>query len=404
MSSLAFTKINGNDIYARGSCVEMEKVQDQLKTFYGAEYAYVVPSGLASIAATLHSLIKQHYDVMILYTSELYCDTPHIITGLRETYGFNRVSVVKIPVETFIETSLKYCWPKASVMVDTSPRTSTDPSTDIDPRTSSVNINTESIKTKRPKTHFIIFAESCSNPNGILLNFPLLAANRDVLKNTTVVIDNTWLTSAVLNPFDFGADIVVTSLSKYYSASSCIAGSVIVKKYDASFCDTLFSTGKHFGFHVSANTCDVLLKQLPSLKARIQESSSKTIAVIQELQKECKSLNLKLYHPYMTINSESKSCFKNNMWPSVFRLSFPIKMTKKDFRQVKDTLMSTLRASKVFECKTSFGGAKSRIDCYPKIGKGLVYLRISVGYNDTSEAKTLVSELGTIIKTIQAAF
>ena len=44
------------------------------------------------------------------------------------------------------------------------------------------------------------------------------------------MVDNTWLTSSVFNPFDFDIDIVVTSLSKYYSAGSCIGGAIIYKK------------------------------------------------------------------------------------------------------------------------------------------------------------------------------
>lgn len=45
-----------------------------------------------------------------------------------------------------------------------------------------------------------------------------------------MIVDNTWLTSTIFNPFDFKhVDIVVSSMSKYYSAGSCIGGAVWYK-------------------------------------------------------------------------------------------------------------------------------------------------------------------------------
>ena len=36
--------------------------------------------------------------------------------------------------------------------------------------------------------------------------------------------DNTWLSGALFNPLEHGADLVVESLTKYVSAGRCIGG------------------------------------------------------------------------------------------------------------------------------------------------------------------------------------
>ena len=72
----------------------------------------------------------------------------------------------------------------------------------------------------------VLFVESCSNPNGHLFNFDQLAALKKKVPRLTVCVDNTWLTSALLNPFQWPeVDYVVCSLTKYYGAGrSGIAG------------------------------------------------------------------------------------------------------------------------------------------------------------------------------------
>jgi hypothetical protein len=38
--------------------------------------------------------------------------------------------------------------------------------------------------------------------------------------------DNTWLSGALFNPLEHGADLVVESLTKYVSAGRCIGGGI----------------------------------------------------------------------------------------------------------------------------------------------------------------------------------
>jgi cystathionine beta-lyase/cystathionine gamma-synthase len=47
------------------------------------------------------------------------------------------------------------------------------------------------------------------------------------LSNSLIfIVDNTWLSIASYNPFDYGADFCVISLTKYYSGGLAIAGTV----------------------------------------------------------------------------------------------------------------------------------------------------------------------------------
>ena len=73
----------------------------------------------------------------------------------------------------------------------------------------------------------LVFAETLSNPTLVVLDiekFARLAHNHGV----PLIVDNTFPTAVNCRPFEFGADIVVHSTTKYMDGHACTMGGVII--------------------------------------------------------------------------------------------------------------------------------------------------------------------------------
>ena len=87
-------------------------------------------------------------------------------------------------------------------------------------------------KAIKPNTKAII-GETISNPSLTVLDiekFAKLAHDNGI----PLIVDNTFATAVLCRPFDFGADIVIHSTSKYMDGHACALGGVIVEsgKFD----------------------------------------------------------------------------------------------------------------------------------------------------------------------------
>ncbi len=91
----------------------------------------------------------------------------------------------------------------------------------------------ELIKQVKPNTKFI-FAETISNPNMKVLDIEKFARVAKAV-DLPLVVDNTFATPALCRPFDFGANIVVHSLSKYADGHASSMGGIVVDKGDYNF-------------------------------------------------------------------------------------------------------------------------------------------------------------------------
>ncbi|WP_131667965.1 O-acetylhomoserine aminocarboxypropyltransferase/cysteine synthase family protein [Psychrobacter pygoscelis] len=87
--------------------------------------------------------------------------------------------------------------------------------------------NPESIRDLIDDKTKMVYAESIGNPLGNIVDIQALS---DIAHEygVPVVIDNTVATPALCRPFDFGADIVVHSLTKYMSGTGTSIGGAIV--------------------------------------------------------------------------------------------------------------------------------------------------------------------------------
>ena len=78
----------------------------------------------------------------------------------------------------------------------------------------------------RPNTK-LFFAESTANPLADILDVPAVAAVAHEAK-VPFVVDNTVPTAALIRPLELGADVVVVSLTKFYTGNSTGIGGIAI--------------------------------------------------------------------------------------------------------------------------------------------------------------------------------
>ena len=301
------------------------------------------PSGMNAIDSLFQVLMinNKWKSINIICGSELYCDTPRVIKYLMKYIDINLIKINVIDSDKKIIEQI------------------------------SKNVKKDLLT--------LVYFESCSNPNGYIINYNLLWQIKSILKKLRIesklIIDNTWLSSAILNPFKFDVDFVINSLTKYYGAGkSGIMGTILSRS--RKFGKKIIDYGKIKGLHVCPLYCKELFKNLDTLDKRIKKSSETTIKVVNYLNQK-----IQVSHPYLKNHPSYNLSMKyyNGLGPSVF--TFKIKLTKIE-------ALKWMKQSK-FKCLTSFGSEESKFDQWPqktfiKNEEGSV-CRFSVGYKNNSE-------------------
>lgn len=330
---------NGRCYYIRTSSKESKTLSNLLALRYSSKKdkeCLLANSGIHAISSVFQSIcIGRNWsnDINIVYGNELYCDTPRFINHLKKLYT---------PFNTF----------------------------PIDVTNNSMILQLFGQKLKNK--HNVLFIESCSNPTGQIFDFKLIGQLRRLSRSLLVIVDNTWLTDVIFNPFDYGADVVVLSLSKHYSGGNCIAGAIIADK-KIKLVSILKMKFKNEGIHVNPIYCHIILQNIGLMEKRIRTTSIITQKVADYLQKNSHVHSVK--YPGLTnhvSHSLTQTYFKNNLYPNV--ISLQLRMSKKK-------AISLMKSSKI-SYETSFGGEHSKFDCWPFYKDGLTHCRLSIGYNE----------------------
>ncbi len=82
----------------------------------------------------------------------------------------------------------------------------------------------------RPNTK-LLHVESLSNPTIRIADLSRLAA-LGKSKNAIISVDNTFASPALLNPLEFGADVVIHSLAKYIGGHGAVMGGALIGRAD----------------------------------------------------------------------------------------------------------------------------------------------------------------------------
>lgn len=298
--------------------------------------ARIASSGMNAVMCALQAVIQRNLSrgsAVILHGNELYSDTlDGIIPYLSQMY--RHVTFIDFDVCNTAQFS-QLCWQHQNELIG-------------------------------------VFVESASNPSGHMLDWAAvpraLSANHN---GSGLIVDNTWLSSALFNPFQVGASIVVESCSKYNTGGHAIMGVVVSRgKVNKHYCDQFIRT---YGIHVSEAYCACLIDGMASLPQRMRTISDRTISVLVNLRKA----GISVMHPALE-DHPHHAIFRRHVpvaYPGVFRFWVPgVQLDKKD--------MPALCAEAALHLATSFGKSTSLVCMWPKSNKDGTWVRASVGLSD----------------------
>ncbi|QBZ81271.1 Cystathionine beta-lyase/cystathionine gamma-synthase domain containing protein [Pandoravirus celtis] len=175
--------------YGRGAGPNQDTLASALRTVYPkAESIGLFCSGTAAVACVIDAALEgASGDVAVLVHKETYGGTDRLLDHLASTRaGFSYV-VADLNNAEWVEQEI------AAI-------------------------------TSRQGSLRLIYAESCSNPSGFVVDIARLAAVRDrMCPLVPIAIDNSWL-SILYDPMAHGADVVIESLTKHVGGGHLVAG------------------------------------------------------------------------------------------------------------------------------------------------------------------------------------
>lgn len=147
--------------------------------------------------------------------------------------------------------------------------------------------NLDKVKNVIQENTKMIWIETPTNP---LLKVIDIAAISKIAKahgDIIVVVDNTFLTSYLQKPLDFGADVVMYSLTKYMNGhSDVIMGAAIVK--DEKLENRLRFLQNAMGIVPSPIDCYFVNRSLKTLALRMEQHKKSSLIIAKWLQKHPK--------------------------------------------------------------------------------------------------------------------
>lgn len=336
-------------VYNRSRHQYLELVSSELSKLYNNKKVVLVPSGMAAISTILNVINIQHSwgRSNVVYGNELYCDTPRTIKYMSNAYSQGNLFSIDITNDQEILTLFN-------------------------------NKLNKNIPT-------ILFIESCSNPSGYIFNFELIKSLKKDNKNIIIIVDNTWLSGAIFNPFQFEVDFVVVSLTKYYGAGSSIGGAILGRP-DNNLMDETKKWVCVMGSHISPYNCFLIYQNILSLHSRIQSSYRLTLQAAEFLQGNgipTTFVGLPTHSSHQRMNQ-----FFQGHGPSV--LTFIVNKSKTQ-------TVSWLKQEQYFPYETSFGSAYSKIDPWPQhLSKNKTRIRLSIGYQE--QLPNLIQKLSQLLE------
>ena len=245
-------------------------------------------------------------------------------------------------------------------------------------------------KEVRPETK-MIWIETPSNP---LLNIIDLEATIGLAKQKGFisVVDNTFLSPYFQRPFEFGADIIVHSTTKYLNGHSDVVGGAIVSKTQ-ELDEKVGYVVNALGVSESPFDAWLVLRGIKTLVPRMEAHQANALKIAQFLEKHPNVK--KVYYPGLKSHSQ-QDLIKKQMKGFGGMLSFELDTKKVSL----DKFFSKM---KLFNLAESLGGVESLIEhpwlmSHSSMGEeglkasGITQetIRVSVGVEDADD---LIAEL-----------
>jgi len=292
--------------YSRTNNPTRQRLEEVLADLEGVKHCAVFASGLAAEHAILHAYLRPHDEVVV--PIDVYGGTFRLLN--RVFAGFD---LTITPVDT---------GDLAAVRAAITPRTR------------------------------LVWLETPTNPRLIVSDIQAIAAIAHE-KGALVVVDNTFATPVLQQPFSLGADIVVHSVTKYLAGhSDLIQGAALAP--DAAIFEPIKFLQNAIGAVPAPLDCWLTLRGLKTLELRVQRHVENATRIAEALAADTRVR--RVYYPGL-IDHPGHHIAKTQMTGFGGMVSFEL-----DGSQDEVTRFVSNRA--LFTLGESLGGVKSLI-CHP---------------------------------------
>ena len=264
-----FSLAETGNIYTRINNPTNDILEQRLAALEGGIASVVTSSGTSAIATTLLTLLKSGDHIVA--SSSLYGGTYNLLSVTLPRHGITT---------TFVDPS-----------------------------------DAENFKVAAQENTRAFFIESLGNPKLDVLDIKAISNNAKAYK-VPLIVDNTVATPYLLNPIEYGANIVIHSLTKYINGNGTALGGVIIDagKFDwtngkfpeftepspgyhglvysevlesASFIAKVRIEGlRDYGSSLSPFNAFQIIQGLETLEIRIKKHSENALALAKWLQKQ----------------------------------------------------------------------------------------------------------------------
>jgi cystathionine beta-lyase len=255
----------------------------------------------------------------------------------------------------------------------------------------------ESIKEHLTDKTKLVWVETPTNPTMKVVDIEAIVRLGHSV-GATVAVDNTFATPCLQNPLDFGADIVMHSVTKYLGGhSDVVMGALVVN--DDDLAEQLYTIQNSCGAVPGPMDCFLVLRGIKTLHLRMERHSENGMAVARFLQKQ-EGID-KVYYPGLEAHPNHEIAKKQ-----MRAFGGMVAFTMKD-----DSLArahEVVKKMKLFALAESLGGVESLVghpatmthasipkEKREKVGVTDSLIRLSVGVEDISD---LLADLSQALK------
>jgi methionine-gamma-lyase len=305
-------------IYSRINNPNLEVLEDRLAVWDGAEKALAFASGMASISTTLMTFLRPGDS--FVFSEPVYGGTEYLVHNILPQYGAKGVGfMAEGGADAFREAVRKAA----------------------------------DLAAKSGGKVGAIYVETPANPTNGLVDIGLARELSESLKGPAgrppVIVDNTFLGPLWQSPLALGADLCLTSLTKYVGGHSDLIAGATLGKLDVI--KPVKALRGAIGTQLDPHSCWMLGRSLETLAIRMEKANDNAAAVAQFLREHPKVGKLH-YLPFLDANDPVTAVYKAQCQGAGSTFSFDIKGGQK-------AAFAFLNALQIFKLAVSLGGTES---------------------------------------------
>ena len=300
-------------IYSRINNPDLEMLEDRLAILDEAEGSLVFASGMAAISTTLWAYARPN--TVVLHSNPVYGGTDFLLKSILPQFGIQTIG--------------------------------------FDAESGTGGINSAASEASKAGAVCAIYVETPANPTNGMVDIRAVRTAAEKLssdgRRPPVIVDNTFLGPLYQTPLSLGADLVVSSLTKYVGGhSDLIAGSC---SGSATMLEPIRGMRTILGTMCDPHTGWLVMRSLETLKLRMQASAEGARNVAEYLRGHPKVASV-WYLGFLPEGHNDRDVFHRQCKGAGSTFSFEVKGGEAD-------AFAVLNRLKIIKLAVSLGGTES---------------------------------------------